>query len=181
VETLAARWRRTAAHFHRVRPEQVGDLVGALLREVRVRAPGGTLTVALSGRPLVERLGLRAAVSQVANRVLEPATATRDALAGAHAALTVADYAVAETGTLVERASADQPRSFSLLPPVHLAVVPAGAVLPTLPALFAVLEREEPPSAWTCISGPSGTADIGLTYVPGAHGPAEVHVILVDE
>ncbi|MDQ7828839.1 MAG: LutB/LldF family L-lactate oxidation iron-sulfur protein [Armatimonadota bacterium] len=181
VEALAARWRRTAAHFHRVRPEQVGDLVAALLQEVRARAPEGAFTVALTARPLVERLGLRAAVSQVADRVLDPATATRDALAGAQAGLTVADYAVAETGTLVERASADQPRAFSLLPPVHLALVPAGAVLPTLPALFAVLEREEPPSAWTCISGPSGTADIGLTYVSGVHGPGEVHVMLIEE
>jgi len=180
LDTLAAHWRRTAAQFHRVRPEQVRDLVATLLQEVRARAPEGAFTVALSARPLVDRLGLRAAISRVADGVLDPATATRDALAAAQAGLTVIDYAVAETGTLVERASADQPRAFSLLPPVHLALVPAGAVLPTLPALFAALEREEPPSAWTGISGPSGTADIGLTYVPGAHGPAEVHVMLIE-
>ncbi|MBI3975870.1 MAG: LUD domain-containing protein, partial [Armatimonadetes bacterium] len=69
----------------------------------------------------------------------------------------------------------------SLLPPVHIALVRAGDLLPRLDDLFAALGREPLGSGTVFISGPSGTGDIGLQHVTGVHGPREVHLVVVDE
>ncbi|MDP7167844.1 MAG: LUD domain-containing protein, partial [Nitrospinota bacterium] len=39
----------------------------------------------------------------------------------------------------------------------------------------------ESPSCVSLITGPSRSADIGLTLVTGVHGPCEIHAILVPE
>ena len=46
---------------------------------------------------------------------------------------------------------------------------------------FALLAREELPDSFVCISGPSKTADIEAHMVHGAHGPREVHLVLLSE
>jgi L-lactate dehydrogenase complex protein LldG len=97
-------------------------------------------------------------------------------------------YLVAETGSLVVAAAASDPRSVSLLPPVHIAVAERAQLLPDLFDLFAVCkpaaaEDDEPdrlPSCLTVVTGPSKTGDIELRLVTGVHGPGVVHVILVD-
>lgn len=97
--------------------------------------------------------------------------------------LTDADYALADTGTLVILSRPGHPRAVSLLPPVHIAVLPVGRLVADLAHLFAVLDLKEATansSAITFITGPSRTADIEQTLVIGAHGPARVHIILID-
>jgi L-lactate dehydrogenase complex protein LldG len=92
-------------------------------------------------------------------------------------------YLIAETGTVVVRTAADEPRSLSLLPPVHIAVADRSQLLPDLFDLFTILERERSsvlPSCVTLITGPSKTGDIELKLVTGVHGPGEVHVVLID-
>jgi len=95
------------------------------------------------------------------------------------------DYALADTGTLVLFAAGPQPRSISLLPPVHVAILKSQQILPGLSELFPLLGREQNgnrklSSAITFITGPSRTADIELKLVVGVHGPQELHVLLVD-
>jgi len=95
------------------------------------------------------------------------------------------DYALADTGTLVLFASERQPRSVSLLPPVHIAIVRTEQILPGLSELFPLLRGESNglrnlSSAITFITGPSRTADIELKLVVGVHGPQELHVLLLD-
>ena len=87
---------------------------------------------------------------------------------------------MAETATLVERATPIQPRAVSLLPPVHIALVREEDVVATLDDLFDALAREPVESGIVLISGPSGTADIALQHVVGVHGPREIHLIVVD-
>ncbi len=99
------------------------------------------------------------------------------------AGITGADYAIAETGTIALHPRAGLSRLVSLAPPVHIAVVERGSVLPSLDELF-VLEREsllrgELPSYMNLISGPSRTGDIEATIVQGIHGPLETHLVLV--
>jgi L-lactate utilization protein LutC len=92
-------------------------------------------------------------------------------------------YLIAETGTVVVRTAADEPRSLSLLPPVHIAVADRSRLLPDLFDLFAILECERAdhlPSCLTLITGPSKTGDIELKLVTGVHGPGEVHVVLIE-
>ena len=46
--------------------------------------------------------------------------------------ITSADYALADTGTLVMLSSPQEARMISLLPPAHLAIVPADRILGSL-------------------------------------------------
>jgi L-lactate dehydrogenase complex protein LldG len=94
---------------------------------------------------------------------------------------------VAETGTVVMAASPQQPRSVSLLPPVHIAIAEASQLLPDLFDLFDLFSpvpsagQSLPPSCLTLITGPSKTGDIELRLVTGVHGPGEIHVILLTQ
>lgn len=92
------------------------------------------------------------------------------------------DYLVAETGSVVLAARSDQPRSLSLLPPVHIAVAERQQLLSDLFDLFEQgrVGVDRPPSGLTIITGPSKTGDIELRLVTGVHGPGEVHVVLID-
>jgi L-lactate dehydrogenase complex protein LldG len=100
--------------------------------------------------------------------------------ATAEVGITSADYALADTGTLVLFSSPEEARMISLLPPAHIAVVPKDRVLTGLDELFA---REPLPgersSSMVLITGPSRTADIEQILVRGVHGPGELHVVIV--
>jgi L-lactate dehydrogenase complex protein LldG len=94
--------------------------------------------------------------------------------------ITSADYALADTGSLVMLSSAQEARLISLLPPEHIAVVPLERMLTGLDELFTVLPRPaEHTSSMVLITGPSRTADIEQILVRGAHGPGQVLAILV--
>jgi L-lactate dehydrogenase complex protein LldG len=93
------------------------------------------------------------------------------------------DYLVAETGTVVLHSSPNQPRSLSLLPPVHIAIAERRQLVPDLFDLFPSSLNESAPALPSCITfitGPSKTGDIELRLVTGVHGPGEIHVILID-
>lgn len=97
--------------------------------------------------------------------------------------ITGVNYAVAETGTCVLIPSAGISRLVSLLPPVHIAIVNRGQVLPSLDELFTMRRKDfldgNLGSYMNLISGPSRSADIEYTLVTGVHGPGEVHMVLV--
>ncbi|MBI2803796.1 MAG: lactate utilization protein [Planctomycetes bacterium] len=92
---------------------------------------------------------------------------------------------IAETGTVVLTSRPNEPRSASLLPPVHICLAERSQILPDLFDLFdlfaptASASKTLPPSCLTLITGPSKTGDIELKLVTGVHGPGEVHVILL--
>ena len=104
--------------------------------------------------------------------------------AGAEIGVTGVDYALAETGSLVLLARPGQPRSVSLLPPVHIALIRPEQIIRGFDELFELLradfEATGVKSAVTFITGPSRTADIELTLVVGVHGPQQLHAVLVD-
>ena len=98
--------------------------------------------------------------------------------------LTGVEYAVASSGTIVMAASPHHPRSASLLPPVHIAVVKQGQLLPDLAALAEKLRYdhgERPSSGLALITGPSRTGDIEQTLSIGVHGPGELHVLMIED
>jgi L-lactate dehydrogenase complex protein LldG len=110
----------------------------------------------------------------------------RDALraicATAPVGITSADYAIADTGTLVMIASPSEARLVSLLPPAHVAVIPASKLLTGLDELYTLIPNpERVTSSMVLITGPSRTADIEQILVRGVHGPGEIHVVIVDE
>ncbi|HEY2015447.1 MAG TPA: lactate utilization protein [Bryobacteraceae bacterium] len=94
--------------------------------------------------------------------------------------ITSADYALADTGSLVMLSSPQEARMISLLPPAHVAVVPRNRILTGLDELFTVLPNPaEQSSSMVLITGPSRTADIEQILVRGVHGPGLLTVIVV--
>jgi L-lactate dehydrogenase complex protein LldG len=94
-----------------------------------------------------------------------------------------ADYGLADTGTLAVRATSGQGRLVSLLPPVHIALLPRQRIVADLAACLRSLEMRQEArrrSLLTLITGPSRTADIEQTLTVGVHGPATLYILLVD-
>jgi L-lactate dehydrogenase complex protein LldG len=103
----------------------------------------------------------------------------KDDMAKADIGITEVDYAIAETGTIVLIANERQPRSVSLIPPIHIAVMKSNTILGNLDELFFLVKNSsQPTSCMTFITGPSRTADIELNLTLGVHGPKELYVLI---
>ena len=102
----------------------------------------------------------------------------RDELFAADLGITAAQWAIAETGTLVLDMAQERHRLASLLPPVHIALLPHSRILCNLGEALKTIGRPLPPTI-TFVTGPSRTADIELQLVVGVHGPRELHVVVV--
>jgi L-lactate dehydrogenase complex protein LldG len=98
------------------------------------------------------------------------------------AGFTVARSGIAATGTLILAPDAGSPRTVSLAPPLHIALVHEHTLHPDLHAA-AQAERwhEGMPTNLVLVSGPSKTSDIQQTLAYGAHGPRWLWVIIVTE
>lgn len=103
-------------------------------------------------------------------------------LAQAQAGLTGAQAALADTGTLVVPGGSGRSQLASLLPPVHLAVIPAEDIYPSMSAWLSSSGEQSVRqfSRLDLISGPSRTADIEMTLTIGVHGPARVIVFCLE-
>lgn len=107
---------------------------------------------------------------------------SREAIATTDAGITAADYALADTGSLVIFTESNESRLLSLLPPCHIAVIESSRIVASLDDVFRLrpLPGAES-SAMVVITGPSRTADIEMRLVRGVHGPGEIHVIILEE
>ncbi len=95
-------------------------------------------------------------------------------------ALTFAEAAVAETGSLVFPSSEMVPTLFNFLPLHHLAVVRAEDVVPHLEDALARFQDHRLPRSLIFVTGTSGTADIEGKNIRGAHGPRYLHIYIID-
>lgn len=136
-------------------------------------------TAIASNSPLLEQSGITSLASVQTG--IADVEELKQACAVAGAGITSADYALCSTGTLVMLASPAEARLISLLPPLHIAVIPSSAILTGLDELFTVLPQPaRQTSSMVLITGPSRTADIEQILVRGVHGPGEIRVIIVD-
>lgn len=106
---------------------------------------------------------------------------SRDGIATTDVGITSADYALADTGSLVFFSESGESRLLSLLPPCHIAVIESSKIVPSLDDVFRL--RPLPgadSSAMVVVTGPSRTADIEMRLVRGVHGPGEIHVIIIN-
>jgi L-lactate dehydrogenase complex protein LldG len=153
--------------------------VAAVLGIVRDKAAQRVL---VGTGPVIDPLDLPRQLREAGVEV-SAADAGREESFAADVGVTGVDYLVAETGTIVLLTRPGQPRSVSLLPPVHVAVAERGQLVPDLFDLFegpAALGRDGLPACVSLITGPSKTGDIELRLVTGVHGPGEVYVVLID-
>jgi len=111
---------------------------------------------------------------------------SKEEMAEADIGITEADFGIADTGTLVLIANEKQPRSVSLIPPVHIAIIKSDLIVENLKDLFVLLTNTishsgsltNLTSCITFITGPSRTGDIELTITLGVHGPKELVVLI---
>jgi L-lactate dehydrogenase complex protein LldG len=128
-------------------------------------------------RRLVAPDGLPDDWAPEAAELLVDAPLDRDTVAGADGVLTTCALAIAETGTIVLDAGAGQGRrALTLLPDLHICVVPADRIVAGVPDAIARLAATRAPI--TFISGPSATSDIELNRVEGVHGPRRLEIIV---
>jgi L-lactate dehydrogenase complex protein LldG len=93
--------------------------------------------------------------------------------------ITTAEAAFAETGTLVLTSGDGKSRFTSLLPPVHIAMLPTSLLQSDIFAWEKTAKKDLP--GWVgFISGPSKTGDIEGVLTLGVHGPKRFIVILYD-
>ncbi len=128
-------------------------------------------------------MGLK--VTTVQRDETNPRETLREEIRQSGIGITGADYALAETGSLVVLPRQGLSRLVSLVPPVHIALVRPEDILESLDDLFLLRRLEyhqrggEMGSYLNFITGPSRTADIEMTIVEGVHGPKEVHMIIL--
>lgn len=106
-------------------------------------------------------------------RIAEPATLTR------------AEFAVAETGSLVFASGPENPVTLNFLGETHFAVIDAAEVTGGFEEVFAAWRdkfgQDSKPRTTNFVTGPSRSADIGQTLQLGAHGPVALHVFIVGD
>lgn len=105
----------------------------------------------------------------------------RPARSGDAACLTSCFAAIAETGSLVLHSSANYPTSSSYLPDSHLVLVRSEQIVDCYETLWRKLRAElgAMPRSLNWITGPSRSADIGMSMQMGAHGPIRLHILLL--
>lgn len=137
----------------------------------------------------LSRLGLPAALTIAGTPLLqgldwpqEIDIARHEARADDIATLSVANLAVAETGSLVLLSSPDTPTSLNFLPEHFLCVLSRARIVDHMEDAWDLIRQEQGgmPRAVNFITGPSRTADVEQTIQLGAHGPRQLHILLLD-
>jgi L-lactate dehydrogenase complex protein LldG len=105
---------------------------------------------------------------------------TREKAAASKIGISQLDWAMANTGSLIQDAAKVEKRLVSTLPSTHIAIVQTSHLLPDMPAVFGKI-RPERTNYISFITGPSRTADIERVLTIGVHGPEKLIIVFVDE
>ncbi len=95
--------------------------------------------------------------------------------------ITAPNIGIADSATLIQLTAPGRPRSTSLLPAIHIAILSRDKIVADLPEAYALLRDQDQLDSLVFISGPSKTADIEAHMVYGAHGPRELHLVIIAE
>ena len=192
-QTLAMDRKQLIAEFTRVLVEETGvvhrskDYPAALDKLTEVAREEGLKKVMATTDDVVSKLDLSAWGKKNNIQVMTPRDFPdrypyRDAVFDqSDAGITGADFAVAESGTLGLIHNKDQARLVSLAPILHIAIVPVDRIFPVYEQVIERVfgKKEQLPSQFVFITGPSMTGDIQGVLFKGMHGPRKVIVILV--
>ena len=148
--------------------------IASLLKDAGVSDTPGRFAVCDAGS--VQSVGpLAELMSEVPGMRLD---VTRETASQSLVGITMADWGVAQTGTLICDSSDAAQRLASTLPEIHIAVLPASRIVP---GMATALSRIDPRRSRfiAAITGPSRTADIERVLTIGVHGPKRLIILIV--
>ena len=171
VEYFLGEVRKLSGVGQKLLSADVDSALEGLVREQNIRRATCWET------PSLRQLGVAEVLHSLGVELILP-NAGKQAMALCDLGITEADYLLPETGTLVLTSSIDKPRAVSLLPRIHLAIVPPDTLRADMHQVFAEAKDQH---YLVFITGPSRTADIELTVTLGVHGPKNLYVWILDE
>jgi L-lactate dehydrogenase complex protein LldG len=159
--------------------EQVRDLRGAARAVATLKAtyaaadvliPGELVRLAPSVMTALENAG-------VPFRVPADLDDARDARLG----VSIADGAIAETGSIILAESSLSDRAIGLLVLNQIVLIPVERIVPSLTEAAQIVREVALRGGYaTFVTGPSRTADIEMSLTVGVQGPGTVHYIFVE-
>jgi L-lactate dehydrogenase complex protein LldG len=172
---------REKAEAVQVVVQEIPDLDAACRYTVDLTRSQGGATLAAPGwdpasLPVLQDLCGKAGIELLTENLRAQATRL-------HTGLTLADWGLAETGTLVLESSSEDRRLATMLTETHVAVLPVSRLQPEVGAIEEELNRlmQSPPRYLAFITGASRTADIERVLTLGVHGPLELHLLLLKD
>jgi L-lactate dehydrogenase complex protein LldG len=159
---------------------EITDLPGAFDYAADLTTKQGGKSMAAFGWEGSDRAALEESCRQAGVKLV---TENLREHADLHTALTLVDWGIAETGSLVLDSSSEDLRLATMLAETHIAVLPLSRLRPDSMALEADLVRlmAAPPSYLAFITGASRTADIERVLTIGVHGPQEMHILILKD
>jgi len=131
--------------------------------------------------PIQEKAGISEALKSAGIQLFTERTDIAEHAATADVGISGVEFAVAETGSVCQNATAIEDRLVSMLPPVHVAFLDSNRVLPGIEDAFEIFSKIFDLGYISFITGPSRTADIERVLTIGVHGPSRFVVIAVDD
>jgi L-lactate dehydrogenase complex protein LldG len=172
---------REKAEAVQVVVQEIPDLAAAARYAVDLTKSQGGATLAAPGwdpatLPVLQDFCRDAGVELLTANLREEASRL-------HTGLTLADWGLAETGTLVLESSSEDRRLATMLTETHVAVLPASRLQPEVGAIAGEMNAlmQSPPRYLAFITGASRTADIERVLTLGVHGPLELHLLLLKD
>lgn len=156
-------------------------------KPMHTTAPAIHLTIEKAARLVREKLGAELPSSPEPEDIVSAVRRfLREIYYKADVGISGANAVAADTGSIVLVENEGNIRLVTGYPPIHIAVTGIEKIVPSLndAISYALVQAAYaglfPPTYLNVISGPSNTADIEHRRVYGAHGPRELHLILID-
>ena len=158
---------------------EVADFRAACLYAVDVTLRQGGSSIAAPGISGKNLSHLKAACKAGGLRILTKNL--RGNIGQISTGLTIADWGIAETATLVMDSTSEDFRIATMLCETHVAVLPRSKIVRDAMSLENELSSalKAAPKYLAFISGASRTADIERVLTIGVHGPQELHLLIV--
>lgn len=96
--------------------------------------------------------------------------------------ITGCEYLIAHTGSVMVSSAQKGGRQLFVYPSIHVVIAKKNQLIDYLAYAYALIckkYKDNLPSHIALITGASRTADIEKTLVMGAHGPKELHVLII--
>nr|WP_287410564.1 lactate utilization protein [Pseudodesulfovibrio sp.] len=107
----------------------------------------------------------------------------RKHLAGIDIGFTIAEYGIADTGTLMVDCPSEELRLATMVSEYHVCVVPKSKIRANTYGVEKMMltRMKKTPNYLAFITGASRTADIERVLALGVHGPLELHILILED